>query len=235
VILATGSATAVAAKAATTTIPIVFAMGEDPISLGLVQSFNRPGGNITGVAYLNSAVVPKRLELLHEMVPQMRVVATLINPKNPNAQISTNDAQVAARALGLEIHVLNASTENEIDTAFERLVEVKAGALLIGPDGLFINNASQIAVLAARHGIAASHEFRVFPEVGGLMSYGGSGVDGQRQAGIYVGRILQGEKAGDLPIVQPTQFELVINLKTARALGLTVPATLRVAATEVIE
>ena len=233
VILAAGSATAVAAK--TASIPIVFAMGEDPVSLGLVQSLNRPGGNVTGVVYLNSAVVPKRLELLHEVVPQARIVAVLINPKNPNAEISTRDARDAARTLGLQIQVLNASTASEIDTAFEQLVESKAGGLLIGPDGLFIASASQLAVLCARHAIAASHEFRIFPDVGGLMSYGGSIVDGNRQAGIYVGRILKGEKPGDLPVLQPSQFELVINLKTARALGLTVPPTLRVLATEVIE
>jgi putative ABC transport system substrate-binding protein len=235
VIVALGAATAVAAKAATTTIPIVFAMGEDPVSLGLVQSLNRPGGNVTGIAYLNSTVVPKRLELLHEVAPQVRVIAVLINPKNPNAQISSKDTQDAARTLGLQMHILNASTTIEIDTAFERLLELKVGALLIAPDGLFIDNASQIAVLAARHGIAASHEFRAFPEVGGLMSYGGSNLDGTRHAGMYVARILKGERPGDLPVLQPTEFEFVINLKTARALGFTVPPALRALATEVIE
>ena len=235
VIVASGAPSAVAAKAATVTIPIVFAMGEDPVSFGLVASMNRPGGNITGVAYLNSAVVPKRLELLHELVPQVTVFAALVNPKSPNAEISTKDAQDAARTLGLQIHIVKASTADELDTAFATLAQFKAGALLIAPDGLFITNANQIAVLAARYGIPASHEFRVFPAAGGLMSYGGSNVEGLRQVGIYAGRILKGEKPGDLPVVQPTKFELVINLKTARVLGITVPPTLRVAATEVIE
>ena len=161
--------------------------------------------------------------------------AVLINPRSPNAEISARDARDAAHMLGLRIEILHASTSGEIDTAFEKLVQVGASALLMAPDGLFINNASQIAVLAARHGIATSHEFRAFPLVGGLMSYGGSLTDGARQAGIYVGRILKGEKPADLPIIQPTKFELVLNLKTARALGLTVPPSLRVLADEVIE
>jgi putative tryptophan/tyrosine transport system substrate-binding protein len=235
VIATTGAAPVVAAKAATSTIPIVFAMGEDPVALGLVASFNRPGGNVTGVAFLSSTVVAKRLEQLRELVPQATVVAALVNPKNPNAEISTKDAQDAARRLGLEIHILNASTADELDTAFATLAQLKAGALLIAPDGVFIINANQIAVLAARYGIPASHEFRTFPAAGGLISYGANARDGTRLAGIYVGRILKGEKPADLPVVQPTQFELVINLKTARALGITVPHTLLVAATEVIE
>jgi putative tryptophan/tyrosine transport system substrate-binding protein len=235
VIATTGAAPVVAAKAATSTIPIVFAMGEDPVALGLVTSFNRPGGNVTGVAFLSSTVVAKRLEQLHELVPQATVVAALVNPKNPNAEISTKDAQDAARKLGVEIHILNASTADELDTAFATLAQLKAGALLIAPDGVFIVNANQIAVLAARYGIPASHEFRTFPAAGGLLSYGASARDGTRLAGIYVGRILKGEKPADLPVVQPTQFELVINLKTARALGIIVPQTLLVAATEVIE
>jgi putative ABC transport system substrate-binding protein len=235
VIAASGDNPAVAAKAATSTIPIVFSMGEDPVALGLVASFNRPGGNVTGVAFLSSTVMAKRLEQLHELVPQATVVAALVNPKNPNAEISTKDAQDAARGLGLEIHILNASTADELDTVFATLARLKVGALLIAPDGMFIFNANQIAVLSARYGIPASHEFRSFPAAGGLLSYGASGRDGSRLAGAYVGRILKGEKPGDLPVVQPTQFELVINLKTARALGITVPQTLLVAATEVIE
>jgi putative ABC transport system substrate-binding protein len=235
VIAASGSTPAVAARAATSNIPIVFFMGEDPVSLGLVASFNRPGGNITGVAYLSSAVVAKRLEQLHELAPQATVVAALVNPKNPNAEISAKDAQDAARKLGLEIHILNAGTADELDGVFATLAQLKAGALLIAPDGVFIAAANQIAVLAARYGIPASHEFRTFPAAGGLISYGASVRDGTRLAGIYVGRILKGEKPGDLPVVQPTQFELVINLRTARVLGITVPQTLLVAATEVIE
>jgi len=235
VIAVAGIAGALAAKAATTSIPIVFGMGEDPVSFGLVASMNRPGGNITGISYSNSAIVPKRLELLRELVPQVQVFAALINPKSPNADISTRDTQDAASKLGLQIHILRASTADELDKAFATLVQVKAGALLIAPDGLFITNATQIAVLAARYGIPASHEFRSFPVAGGLMSYGGSNVDGWRQLGLYAGRILKGEKPADLPILQPTKFELVINLKTARALGITVPPTLLVAADEVIE
>jgi putative tryptophan/tyrosine transport system substrate-binding protein len=235
VIAASGAAPAVAAKAATSTIPIVFFMGEDPVALGLVTSFNRPGGNVTGVAFLSSTVMAKRLEQLHELVPQATVVAALVNPKNPNAEISTKDAQDAARGLGLQIHILKASTADELDGVFATLAQLKAGALLIAPDGVFIAGANQIAVLSARYGIPASHEFRAFPAAGGLISYGSSARDGSRLAGIYVGRILKGEKPADLPVVQPTQFELVINLKTARGLGITVPQTLLVAATEVIE
>jgi putative tryptophan/tyrosine transport system substrate-binding protein len=235
VIAASGAVPAVAAKAATTTIPIVFNMGEDPVSLGLVASLNRPGGNITGIAFLNSAVVPKRLEMLSELVPKVKTFAALINPKSPNAEISTKDVLDAARTLGLQIHVLHASSAGEIDTAFERLVQLKAGALLLAPDGIFNANVAQIAVLAARHAIATSHEFRLFPVAGGLMSYGGSNIEGSRQAALYVARILKGEKPADLPIIQPTKFDLVINLKTARALGITVPPTLLVSATEVIE
>jgi putative ABC transport system substrate-binding protein len=235
VIATTGAAAAVAAKAATTTIPIVFAMGEDPVSLGLVASLNRPGDNITGVAFLSSTLVAKRLEQLHELVPRASVVATLVNPKSPNVETSTKDAEVAARTLGLHMHILNASSANELDPAFVRHAQLKAGALLVAPDGVFITNANQIAVLAARYGIPASHEFRSFPDAGGLLSYGASAWDGSRLAGIYVGRILKGEKPAELPVVQPTQFELVINLKTARALGITVPQALLLAATEVIE
>jgi putative tryptophan/tyrosine transport system substrate-binding protein len=235
VIAASGAAPAVAAKAATSTIPIVFFMGEDPVALGLVATFNRPGGNVTGVAFLSSTVVAKRLEQLHELVPRATVIAALVNPKNPNAEISTKDAQGAARRLGLQIHILSASSADELDTAFARLGQLKAGALLIAPDGVFIVNANQIAVLAARYGIPASHEFRTFPEAGGLLSYGASARDGSRLAGVYVGRILKGEKPADLPVIQPTQFELVINLKTARALGITVPETLLATADEVIQ
>jgi putative ABC transport system substrate-binding protein len=235
VIFASGAASAVAAKAATSTTPIVFGMGEDPIALGLVQSLNRPGANITGVTYLNSTVVPKRIEMLREVVPQAQEMAVLVNPKSPNAAISIKDAQEAARTLDLRIHVVSASTALEIDAAFEQLEELNIKMLLIAPDGLFISNASQLAILAALHRVAASHEFRIFPDVGGLMSYGGSNIEGARQAGIYVGRILKGEKPAELPIVQPTQFELVVNLRTARVLRLTVPATLRVLATEIIE
>jgi len=191
VIATTGLTSALAAKAATTTIPVVFSMGEDPVSLGLVTSFNRPGGNITGVALLGSAVMAKRLEQLHELVPEAAVVAALVNPKNPNAEISTKDAQDAARKLGLAMHILSASTADELDTVFATLALLKAAALLIAPDGVFVTNANQIAVLAARYGIPASHEFRAFPDAGGLISYGGNAKDGARLAGVYVGRILK--------------------------------------------
>jgi putative ABC transport system substrate-binding protein len=230
-----GSPAVVAAKAAATTVPIVFTMGEDPISLGLVASLNRPGGNITGVAYLSSTLVAKRLEHLHDLVPQVAAVAALINPKMPHAEISTGDVQDAARKLGLQIYILHASSADELDKAFATLAQLKAGALLITPDGVFNTNANQIAVLAARYGIPASHEFRIFPNAGGLMSYGANTNEGARLAGVYAGRIVMGEKPADLPIVQPTKFEMVINLKTARALGITVPPTLLVSATEVIE
>ena len=235
VIAAIGAAAAVATKAATATIPVVFFMGEDPVSLGLVPSLNRPGGNVTGVATLSSAVMARRLELLRELVPNATVFAVLINPGNPNAEAGTRDAQEAARALGQPIHVLTAGSEGDFEKVFASLVQLQVGALLVAPDGLFVSRADQLAALAVRYGIPASHERKAFPETGGLMSYGASQSEALRGVGVYVGRILKGEKPANLPVVQPTKFDLVINLKAAKALGLTVPLTLQAAADEVIE
>jgi len=234
-VFAMGAASAVAAKSAITTIPVVFYMGEDPVSLGVVQSFNRPGGNLTGVATLSSAVMAKRLELLRELAPRAEVFAVLINPKNPSAEISAREAKEAAGRIGKDIHIAHASNPEEIDQAFATLAGLKADALLIAPDGLFVFRAVQVAELAARYGIPASHERRAFPTAGGLMSYGASQADALRLAGAYAGRVLRGEKPADMPVLQPTKFELVINLKAAKALGLTVPAAMLVTADEIIE
>jgi putative ABC transport system substrate-binding protein len=235
VITAIGAAAAVAAKGATTTIPVVFYMGEDPVSLGLVPSLNRPAGNLTGIATLSSAVMAKRLELLREIASRADVLAVLINPKNPGAAISTKEAQDAARALGKDIHIVHASAESELEPAFARLSQLRAGALLIAPDGLFIIHSAPVAALSVKHAIPASHERRAFPEAGGLMSYGASQADGMRLAGVYTGRVLKGERPADLPVMQSTKFELVINLRTARTFGLTVPPMLLARADEVIE
>jgi putative ABC transport system substrate-binding protein len=235
VVTAIGVAAAVAAKRATNTIPVVFYMGEDPVGLGIVPSFNRPGGNLTGVATLSSAVMAKRLELLHGIAPRADVFAALINPKNPSAAISTKEAEDAAHALGKNIHIVHASAENELESAFATIAKLQANALLIAPDGLFVAYAAQVATLSLRHLIPTSHERRAFPDAGGLMSYGASQADGIRLTGAYTGRILKGEKPADLPVVQPTKFELVINMKTARALGLSVPDKLLALADEVIE
>ena len=235
VITALGVAATVAAKRATSTIPVVFYMGEDPVSLGLIASFNRPGGNLTGVATLSSAVMAKRLQLLQEIAPRTDVFAALINPKNPSAAISTKEAQDAALALGKNIHIAHASTESELEPAFATMAQLRVGGLLIAPDGLFVAFATQVAKLSFRYAIPASHERRAFPNAGGLMSYGASQADGIRLAGAYTGRILKGEKTADLPVQQSTKFELVINLRTAKALGLEVPDKLLALADEVIE
>ena len=225
---------ALAAKAATTTIPIVFQMANDPVQLGLVASLSRLGGNITGVTSLNVEVGPKQLELLHELVPSAAVIGMLVNPNNPDAEIR-RDAQAAARRLGLELHVLHASTERDFDAAFASLVRLRAGALVIGPDSLFTSGSKQLAALALRHAIPAICPYREFAAAGGLMSYGTSITDAYRQIGAYAGQILKGAKPADLPVMQPTKFELVINLKAAKALGLTVPLTLQASADKVIE
>ena len=235
VIAAVGAAAAVAAKAATATIPVVFFMGEDPVGLGLVPRLNQPDGNVTGVATLSSAVIAKRLELLRELVSKATVCAVLINPTNPNAEATTRDAQEAGRTLGQPVHVLTAGSESDFEKVFASIVQLQAGALLIAPDGLFVSQAARLATLAVRYGIPASHERSAFPRAGGLVSYGASQSEALRQVGVYAGRILKGEKPGDLPVMQPTKFELVINLKTAKALGLTVPPSLLAVADEVIE
>ena len=235
VIALTGPPAALAAKAATTTIPIVFNLGSDPVALGLVASLNRPGGNLTGVSSLNVELGQKRLELLHELVPTARVIAFLVNPTNPNAAADTERMQAAARTLGLQLHVLHASTERDFDVVFADVLRLRAGALVIGTDGFFITGGAQLAALTARHAVPAIFQFRDFVEAGGLMSYGGTFTDEFRQVGNYTGRILKGEKPADLPVAQVTRFELVINLKTAKALGLTVPISLLGRADAVIE
>jgi putative tryptophan/tyrosine transport system substrate-binding protein len=236
-VLVTGSTPAArAAKAATTTIPIVFSIASDPVQLGLVASLNRPGGNLTGVTYLGVEVGSKRLELLHELVPAAKIMALLINPTSPSlAEPESRDAQTAARALGLQLHLLHASTERDLDAVFATLLQLRADALVIGNDAFFVSRSKQLAALAIRHAVPAISAYREFAEAGGLMSYGGSLAAAFRLQGIYTGRILKGEKPGDLPVQQATKVELVINLKTAKALGLTVPLTLQVAADEVIE
>jgi putative ABC transport system substrate-binding protein len=234
VIAATGGEPAVrAAMAITSTIPIVFQSGSDPVAGGLVPSLARPAGNITGVTLFNVELVPKRLELLHELVPKATVIAALINPEIPNSEREISDLQAAASKLGLQLHILRARTEQEIDAAFQDLN--KSGALLIGAGNLFTSHSEQLAALCLRHSIPAIYGFRQFAAAGGLISYGGSAVDTYRLAGIYVARILKGAQPADLPVIQPSKFEMVINLKTAKALGLTVPANLLASTDEVIE
>jgi putative ABC transport system substrate-binding protein len=230
-----GTPPALAARAATTTIPIVFRLGTDPVQAGLVASLNRPGGNLTGASVLNVEVVPKRLELLHELVPTATVMAVLINSANSNAETQSKDAQAAARTLGLQLHVLYASTESEFDAVFATLVQLRAGGLVIGGDPFLSSRLEQLAALTLRHAVPAIHQLREFPAAGGLMSYGAPIIDPSRLAGVYSGRILKGEKPADLPVIQPTKFELVINLKTAKALGLTVSNQMQLLADEVIE
>jgi putative tryptophan/tyrosine transport system substrate-binding protein len=226
---------ALAAAALTTTIPIVFNSGADPVRLGLVASLNRPGGNLTGVTNLGEELGPKRLELLHELVPTAGTVAALVNPANPNADRVTRDLMAAARTLGLQIHVLHASTESDFTTVFATLVQLRAEALVVGVDALFNNRSEHLAAMTLRYRVPTISFGRQFAAAGGLMSYGGNQTDSFRTAGVYVGRILRGEKVADLPVQQSTKIEFVINLKTAKAIGLTVPNTLLVSADEVIE
>jgi putative tryptophan/tyrosine transport system substrate-binding protein len=226
---------AFAARAATRTIPIIFLTGGDPVALGLVASLNRPGGNLTGVTTLSAELEPKRLELLHGLVPTATTIGALINRTNPNAATQSRDLEAAARKLGVKLQVLNAGTERDFDTVFARLAELQAGGLVIGTDGLFISRGEHLAALTVRHAVPAIFQFRAFAAAGGLMSYGGSLSDMYRQSGIYAGRILKGEKPDDLPVQQVTRVELIINLKTAKALGLEVPAPLLARADEVIE
>ncbi len=234
VIVANGPA-AMAAKAATTSIPIVFGVGFDPVRLGLVASLNRPGGNLTGVSNLNAELLPKRLELLHGLVPTATIIALLVNPNNPNAETLSKEAQAAARELDLHLLVLNASTERDFDTAFATLVRPRAGALVIGSDGFFVSRSAHLGALTVRHAVPTIFQTRVFAAAGGLMSYAGSSTDAFRLMAVYAGRILKGEKPADLPIQQSAKFELMINLKTAKTLGLEVPPTLLARADEVIE
>jgi putative ABC transport system substrate-binding protein len=229
-----GTPAALAAKAATTTIPIVFANGGDPIATGLVNSLGRPAGNVTGVTFLTTALAAKRLELIHELLPTAAAIGFLMKPDNPAGESEARAAKAAARALGLELHVLTVTSEREMDAAFTTLHQRRARALLIGSDPFFGDSPTQLVELAARHVMPTIYFGREFVEVGGLASYGSSQTDTYRRAGIYTGRILKGAKPGDLPVVQPTIFELVINMKTAKALGLTIPPSLLLRADHLI-
>ena len=235
VIVAGGVNAAFAAKAATATIPIIFATGDDPLRSGLVGSFNRPGGNITGVFSVSASMEGKHLGLLREVVPTAAVIGMLVNPTSPGSERQERETQAAAQALGQQLHVFKASGERDIDNVFATLTQYRIGALLIAANALFTGQRDQLVALAARHAIPVLHYTREFAEAGGLMSYGSSLTDAYRQVGVYVGRVLKGEKPADLPIIQSSTFELVINLKTAKTLGLTVPYGLLNAADEVIE
>jgi putative ABC transport system substrate-binding protein len=236
IVAVTGTPPALAAKVATTTIPIVFVTAGDPVALGLVASLNRPGGNLTGVATLTVELAPKQLEVLRELVPTAITIALLVNPANStNAETLSRDVQAAARTLGLQLHVLHASTERDFDAVFASLPRLRAGALLIGSDPFFNSRSQQLTALASRHAMPTMYPFREYAMAGGLISYGNSFADAHRQVGVYTGRVLKGEKPADLPIQQSVKVELVINLKTAKALGLTFPISLLGRADEVIE
>jgi putative ABC transport system substrate-binding protein len=235
-VIATSSTPAIqAAKAATSTIPLVFFGGGDFVALGLVASLARPGGNLTGISIMSPELNPKRLDLLSQLVPQASVIALLVNPSNAIAEVTIRDVQEAARAKGVQLQILRAGTEAEIDSAFAALVQLRAGALVAASDPFFNSRREQLVALASHHAVPAIWEWREFAEAGGLISYGSSLTGMWRPVGIYVGKILKGANPADLPIQQPTKFELVINLKTAKALGLTVPQSLLAAADEVIE
>jgi putative ABC transport system substrate-binding protein len=235
VLVAWSNVSALAAKAATSTIPIVFTTQEDPVGQGLVASLNRPGGNITGATLLNTELLPKRLEVMHELLPSARSIAVLLNPITPNVETQSREVQAAARTLGVQLHILHASSEGDFDAAFARMAQLKADGLVIVPDPLFTLRSEHLAALTLRHAVPAIFQFLKFIEAGGLMSYGGSAAEIGHLVGLYTGRILKGEKPADLPVQQLTKVELIINLKTAKALGLTFPITLLARADEVIE
>jgi putative ABC transport system substrate-binding protein len=235
VIVTAGIYSTLAAKSATSTIPIVFIGVSDPVGAGLVASLARPGGNLTGFSGINAELMPKPLELLAELVPQASVIALLVNPNNPNAERIMRDVQEAARAKGLQLPVLKAASESEIDATFATLVQLQAGALVVGADAFFFSRRDQLVALASRHAVPAIYVWREFAAAGGLISYGSNQTPAVRQLGIYAGKILNGAKPADLPVQQPTTFELVVNLNTAKALGLTVPPSILARADEVIE
>ena len=236
VIAATTTPAALAAKAATATIPIVFELGADPVQLGLVPNFNRPGANVTGVTQLNTEVAPKRLELLHELIPTTSLMALLLDPTDPtNADTQSTSVLSAAQRLGLKVHVLNASSEPDFDRVFASVMQLRAGGLVIGAHGFFTARSEQLGALAARHAVPAAYENREFVAAGGLVSYGGGISDAYRLAGVYAARILKGEKPAELPVQQSTKVEMFLNLKAAKALGITVPLPLLGRADEVIE
>jgi putative tryptophan/tyrosine transport system substrate-binding protein len=235
VISALSNASAFAAKAVTSTIPIVFAGSLDPVGDGLVASLNRPGGNVTGVTTLNVELGPKRVELLDMLIPASATIAALINPTNPVAEADTRNVEEAARTVGRQIHILHASTERELDSAFARLAQLRAGALLIVSDNFFNSRSERLAALTMRHAVPAVYQYREFAAAGGLMSYGGDLEELYRQVGIYTGRIVKGATPGELPVQQLSRIGLIINLKTARTLGLNIPTSLLVRADEVIE
>jgi putative tryptophan/tyrosine transport system substrate-binding protein len=235
VIVAAGVPPALAAKAATTSIPIVFGVAADPVQLGLVASLNRPGGNLTGFNTFAGELGAKGLALLHDLVPSIATIGFLENPNNPIFELTTRDVLAAAPVVGLKVQILKAGTDREIDAAFVSLVQARTGALLVGSDPFFVNRMEQLVALAARHAIPATYPFREFAAAGGLMSYGTSLTEEYRQVGLYAGRILKGERPANLPVIQATKIELIINLKTAKTLGLEVPAKLLSLADEVIE
>jgi ABC-type uncharacterized transport system substrate-binding protein len=235
VIIAGAPPAVLAAKAMTSTVPIVFTSGGDPVELGFVSSLNRPGGNLTGVSFLVNELGAKRLELLHELVPKAALIGFLANPTRPSSEVETKDTQQAAQRLGVQVHIVNASSEREIDAAFANFVQQRVNALLIGTDSYYLTRRDQLVALAARLAVPTMYNLREYVVAGGLMSYGPSITDVYRQAGVYTAKILKGAKPAELPVVQPTKFELVINLKTAKVLGLTVPLIMQMTADEVIE